>query len=250
MAAKVSDYLLSLRAAQPHGKALVEAARPFVCPDGQNRALLSFSAGKDGIALALFLREHFEEVVPFYFYLVPDLPMDLETLDYYERHLFHRPIVRLPSPELIAWLRGYVWQPPRAAAVLAAANLPEIPAADLIVMVRQSEGLHPDCYVADGSRAGENAARARTIRMTGPLRHARKLWWSIWDWNTDDVLDAIDKAGLALPVVYDWQKSSICGLDFQQMALLKKHRPEDFAKVVEWFPLIETEFWRFERAQR
>ncbi len=243
----MSAYLESLRAAQPHGAALIEAARAKIDPDRQNRCLLAFSAGKDGIGLAVHLLRHFAEVVPYYYYLVPDLPMDLEVLDYYERHLFKRPIIRLPSPALIAWLRNFVWQTPRTATVIHAAQLPDLSGEQLIAMVRAREGLHPDCYVADGSRAGENAKRALTIRLTGPVRHNRKVWWPIWDWTKDDVLDAIEGAGLALPPVYDWQASSICGLDYQQMVLLKRHRPKDFAKVLETFPLLEAEFWRFER---
>jgi hypothetical protein len=57
---------------------------------------------------ALAVREHYEEVVPFYMYLIPGLAFVKESLDYCERHLFHRPVVRVPHA---------MWQHERAGLV-------------------------------------------------------------------------------------------------------------------------------------
>ncbi len=50
------------------------------------RVLLSFSRGKDSIAMWLAMRGHFEKIVPYYFYLVPGL-LDFEkrSLEFYEK---------------------------------------------------------------------------------------------------------------------------------------------------------------------
>jgi hypothetical protein len=87
-----------IRETQPYGQALFGKVKKR----NGDRALLSFSAGKDALAAALALREHYEEVVPFYMYLVPGVTFVEESLDYYERKLFGRPVLRVPHPELSA----------------------------------------------------------------------------------------------------------------------------------------------------
>lgn len=52
----------------------------------QNKSLLAFSCGKDAVAAWLAIREHFDEVVPYYLYLVPALDFVNESIDYYERY--------------------------------------------------------------------------------------------------------------------------------------------------------------------
>jgi hypothetical protein len=42
---------------------------------------------------------------------------------------------------------------------------------------------------------------------------------------------------------------SFDGLDLRFLVPLKKHRPKDYAKVLEWFPLADLEVFRWERSQ-
>lgn len=51
----------------------------------QDKTLLAFSTGKDAIAAWLAIREHFDEVIPYYLYLIPDLEFVEESLAYYEK---------------------------------------------------------------------------------------------------------------------------------------------------------------------
>jgi hypothetical protein len=87
-----------IRETQPYGQALFGKVKKH---NGE-RALLSFSAGKDALAAALALREHYEEVVPFYMYLVPGLPFVEESLDYYEPQAVRPPGAARAAPELSA----------------------------------------------------------------------------------------------------------------------------------------------------
>lgn len=62
-----------------------DAVCKFVRAEHGPTALLAFSRGKDSIAAWLTLRKYFDNVVPLFWYLVPDLEFELESLDYFER---------------------------------------------------------------------------------------------------------------------------------------------------------------------
>ena len=51
----------------------------------QKKTLLAFSCGKDAVAAWLAIRDRFDEVIPYYLYLVPHLEFVDESIDYYER---------------------------------------------------------------------------------------------------------------------------------------------------------------------
>lgn len=74
----------------------------------------SFSRGKDSIACALGIR-HRLNIVPMHFIAVPGLEFVEESLDYYERKLFHRHILRLPHPALYRHLNNGLFQTARDA---------------------------------------------------------------------------------------------------------------------------------------
>jgi len=135
-----------IRETQPYGQALFGKVKKR----NGDRALLSFSAGKDALAAALALREHYEEVVPFYMYLVPGLPFVEESLDYYERKLFGRPVLRVPHPSFLRWTKTHLFSDPVKAAIVDELEIPLLSFTDLEVMVRQEEGLDLDCLVAHG----------------------------------------------------------------------------------------------------
>lgn len=58
--------------------------------------LLSFSGGKDSIAMWLYLREHFE-IIPYFLYWVPGLSFVEESMAYYE-DFFDTEIVKCLTP--------------------------------------------------------------------------------------------------------------------------------------------------------
>lgn len=88
---------------------------------GQTKILLSFSCGKDSVALWLTLREHFE-IIPFYLYRIPGISFVEDSLGYYE-DFFGQEIVRLPHPTFYRMLANHVWQPPQRVGWIEAMNL-------------------------------------------------------------------------------------------------------------------------------
>lgn len=225
-----------------NGRQTIDAVRAM-----QPETLLAFSTGKDAIACWLAIREHFEAVHPYYLYLVPGLEFVEESLDYYER-FFERKIRRLPHPSLHRWLNSYTFQPPERRAIIKQAVLPWHDYADIRTVMVEDLGLQPDMLVADGVRTADSPMRLVAIRRHGPISMAQRRYHPIHDWRKADLVSCFQKAGVRLPVDHRLFGRSFDGIDLRFMLPLKRHRPSDYRRVLEWFPLVELEVFRWERA--
>lgn len=213
----------------------------------QAETLLAFSTGKDAIAAWLAIRDHFDAVHPYYLYLVPGLEFVEESLAYYEQ-FFGQRIVRLPHPSLHRWLNSYTFQPPERCAVINQAGLPMHTYADIRKVMIEDHGLQPDMLVADGVRAADSPMRRIAIKRHGPISHAQGRYHPIWDWRKADLVECFRRTGVRLPVDYALFGRSFDGLDLRFILPLKRHRPADYQRLLDWFPLAELEVYRWERA--
>ena len=213
----------------------------------QSETLLAFSTGKDAIATWLAIRPAFDNVHPYYLYLVPGLEFVDESLDYYER-FFQTKIVRLPHPSLHRWLNSFVFQPPERLNVIKQALLPVHSYKDIRNVMVQDYSLQADMLVADGVRAADSPMRLIAIKRHGPISYTQKRYHPIWDWKKQNLIDCFKKFNVKLPSDYKMFGRSFDGLDLRFLLPLKKHRPRDYAKVLEWFPLADLEVYRWEKS--
>lgn len=227
---------------QPASEAVIQSVRAEYGP----RTLLSFSRGKDAIAAYIAIRDHFEDVIPYHLYLIPGLEFVDESLAYYER-IMGRKIWNLPHPSFYGWLNAYLYQTPANASGIAAAKLPNFDYSLPVQMVCEAEGLpYKTAMVASGVRAADSPMRRIALMTHGAVSRSKHQYYPVWDWNKDRTLTAIADAKIALPVDYDLFNRSFDGLDYRFLAPLKKHRPADFRRILEWFPLAEIAVWRHE----
>jgi hypothetical protein len=239
------EYREKLRAMWPYGPDLYKMVREEMGP----RVLLKFSGGKDAIAVALAIREHFDEIVPLFLYLVPGLSFVDEAMDYYERKLFDgRKILKAPHPAVFEWMYHSTYMCPASAAVAAAANLPVPEYEDINEAVREQEGLPSNCLAATGVRYSVNMTRVQLVRKHGPILYKSGTWMPVWDWNKREVLDCLRHHDIKLSADYAVANKSFDGLHISYIYPIKKHFPEDYKKILEWFPLLDAEIWRHERA--
>jgi hypothetical protein len=230
-------------AEQPGGQEVVRMVREKTGP----KTMLAFSTGKDCIAAHLAIRDHFDEVIPFYLYLVPGLEFVDEALDYYERTLFGgRRIVRMPHPSLYRWINGNVYQSPERVPVIEAARLPEFDYKNVHDLIRDQFNLK-GAMVATGVRAADSPMRRMSIMRHGPISKAKGEYFPVWDWRKADLLEAFERHDIKLTRDYEVWGRSFDGLDARFLIPMKKHFPADFKKVLEWFPLAEADIFRAER---
>lgn len=214
------------------------------------KAILAFSSGKDAVAMAIAMKPHFDEIIPFCCYYVPGLKIMDEALAYYEDKLFGREIIRAPHPVFIEWLSGFRYQTPEGAKQIARSGLPaSLSFRDIVRDVAEQNGIDEKAPYAIGARAGEFFTRGVMCAKSGGIQASKGQWWPIWHMTRAEVLETIEDAGLALSREYDLFHSSFCGLDYGFMSQIKKHEPEDWETVKRWFPLIDAEIWRFDRQQ-
>lgn len=231
--------------AHPSGEEVIRLMRAEQGP----RAMLAFSRGKDALGAWLAMRPHFEDVAPFHLTLVPGLSFVEESLDYFER-AFGRRIIRLPHPSLYRVLNNLTFQSPATASVVAAAGLPNFDYPDIYRLVREIEGLPEGVFAATGVRAVDSPMRMLAMRTHGPISRGREQYYPVWDWNKARLIGEIEKGGIGLPLDYDLFGRTFDGLDLRFLYPLKHKRPEDYRRILEWFPLAEAEVWRYERMGR
>ena len=215
---------------------------------GEGRpVLLAFSCGKDSIAAWLALEDSGVTVVPYYMYYVPSLRFIEEALDRFEQHFGQR-VARYPHPSLYRWLNAATFQAPERLAIIEAARLPEPSHEQMVQLVREDLGLAANTWVADGVRAADSIVRRLSIQKHGPAKDRSRKVSVIWDWRKAAVMDRIAVAGIDLPPDYAWFGRSFDGIDARFMGPLRENAPEDYARVLEWFPLAELDLIRQELA--
>lgn len=208
-------------------------------------SLLAFSRGKDSIASYLAMRDHLD-VVPVHYTLVPGLSFVDESLDYFERKLFKRRIIRMLHPSFYRWTSEMLYQPLHNAEVISAAGLETPDYTEIGKWVRQQEKVDARALAAVGVRAADNPHRRRSATRHGVFRVGNQTWWPVCWWNKADVISSIQKAGIQLPVDYEMFGRSFDGLDARFMIPLRRHRPKDYEQVCKWFPLVGAEIKRYE----
>jgi 3'-phosphoadenosine 5'-phosphosulfate sulfotransferase (PAPS reductase)/FAD synthetase len=219
---------------------------------GHKTVLMAFSGGKDALAAYLHIRTRFERVVPFYMYGVPDLEFIEESLRYYERNLTDEPIIRLPHPSLYEMLGRLLWQPPERVPVLEAADLLELKYTHRFLreLVCEEARVPDNCFIATGVRADDSPMRRLSVVTYGPINRNERTFMPIWDWRKAVVMSAVNEAGLRLPVDYEMFGRTFDGFNADYLIPIRDRFPRDYQRILEWFPLADTDIFRKEHFSR
>jgi hypothetical protein len=230
------------------GQDLLDLAREW----RGNNVLLSFSRGKDSVATWLYLRENGFEILPYTLYVVPGLGYQERALKYYE-DFFGQHIMRLPHPHFYYLLNNGVWMPPTDWATIKAFDLPSsdtLSFATVDNLVANDAGwTDPMPWCAMGMRRADNLMRMTLIDQCGVMgSRARRFFYPIWDWKIDDVCEIIDRYDAAIAVDYElfgWRGTTET-MSYRRLKRVRDHYPEDWEKMLEWFPLLDSQMFRYE----
>lgn len=215
--------------------------------------LVAFSGGKDAIAAELALQDAGIETVLAHLYYIPGREPG-RTLDFVEQGLtdleqaLGKPIHRYPHPSFYRWLNNFVFQPPERCEVIEAAQLPIPDYQVMWELIRADLKLPADTWVADGVRAADSIVRRASFARHGVMKAGSRKVSPVADWLKAEVLDRIAAAGIQLPVDYQFFGRSFDGIDHRFLKPISEHFPDDFARILDWFPLADLELFRAERA--
>jgi 3'-phosphoadenosine 5'-phosphosulfate sulfotransferase (PAPS reductase)/FAD synthetase len=211
--------------------------------------LVAFSGGKDAIAAALALRDVGVPIHLAHLYLIPGREPG-RPLAFVEQGLrdleqsLGLPIHRYPHPSLYRWLNQFVFQPPERIATIRAAAFPTPTYEEVWSGVRRDLGLDHDTWIADGVRAADSIVRRASFVKHGVMKVNNRKVSPIHDWLQREVYDRIEAERIELPVDYELFKRSFDGIDHRFLAPVAERFPDDFARILDWFPLAELELIR------
>lgn len=219
------------------------------------KLLLSFSRGKDSITAWLAMLESGikrENIIPVYYYRIPGLQFTYDSLDYFEQK-FQTKIIRMPHPSLFRMWNECIFQPPNRTGIIDASRMPQPSYQEIEQLLREDMHLPETTYVATGVRASDSIQRRTFIKKSGPITHGKKRVAIVWDWTKGECYDYIASHGVELPVDYELfagkQRRSgrtFDGLAAQFLGPLRDNMPEDYARILEWFPLADIDLYRNE----
>lgn len=219
-----------------------EQARQELAATGRP-VILGMSRGKDALATWCALADHDITVIPVHLDLIPGLQFVDDDIARLEDHFGQR-IHRLPHPGFYRWLTNLVYQPPERCAVIEAANLNAYDYAELWEAFRADQNLDPDTWIAIGTRSADSIHRRMSWQKHGPWRPKTREVWAIGDWKIADVRACLAAHNVQLGVDYAWFKRSFDGIDYRFLEPLRRHAPDDYQRVLDWFPLADLAIWR------
>lgn len=213
-----------------------------------DKCLLAFSCGKDSIGAWLALRQEGMSVTPFYMYLIPELEFVESSLQYYES-FFGQKILRLPHPSLYRMINNMVFTPPERCRIIEASSFPQFDYQDLMRGLREWLDIDDDTMTATGVRCADSINRRRHFVKHGSVNWSRKTFYPVWDLRIDGLLGLMRHYKVKVPIDYKIFGRSFDGIDYRFLAPIKQHFPNDFARILEYFPLAELELKRAEYAK-
>lgn len=211
-------------------------------------AILAFSTGKDSLAAWLQMRRYFKRIVPYYCYFVPGLAFVEDSLKYYE-DFFGCHIYRLPHRSFFRFLRYAVNQPPYRVPVIENAGVADEETYNdetIGQIIRTCAKLPEGAYAGTGVRMADSPYRRIAIQTHGAINHNAKRFFPVYDWKKEDMLQAFDEAGVKLPVDYKIFGRTWDGLDYRFIKPLSEAFPDDYAKVIDWYPFSDLDIARRE----
>lgn len=208
-------------------------------------AILAFSCGKDSIASWLQMRRYFKRIIPYYCYSVPGLEFVERSLRYYE-DFFETRIYRLPHRTLWAWIGEGLFQPPERISLIEETEIPVFDDAILGEVIRQAGNLPAGAYTGVGVRMADSPMRRVAVKRWGAINHNGKMFYPVYDWKKADMLRELEAAKVKLPVDYKLFGRTFDGLDYRFLKPIKEHFPDDYQRILDWFPLADLETYRRE----
>ena len=194
-----------------------------------DRVLVGFSGGKDSVATLDVCVRHFKHVEIYFQYVVKSLEFQESIIRYYEDK-YGVKVHRVPHFMLSELLRYGSFRQPDF-------DVPIVSVKQTYDFLRSESGIW---WIACGERIDDSVWRRAMIKQSGSIDEKRGRFYPLADWSKRDVLSYIRQRRLRVGL-----ESSKLGFSFRSlmpsdMFKIKHNFPADYARIREWFPLIDA----------
>lgn len=162
-------------------------------------------------------------------YSVPGLSFQEANLRWYEAR-YGIEIERIPHFMISEWMRYGLFRKGDY-------TVPVVKPLDVYQYLRLSSDMW---WIAAGERIADSIVRRAMIKNSGSIDDKRGRIYPVAHWNKAEVMRYIQHHKLKLSPESAVLGHSFRSLEPSEMALLKKHYPEDYEKVAEWYPFVEA----------
>ena len=198
--------------------------------------IVGFSGGKDSIVTLDLCMRYFENVTPFFLYMVPGLEFQERTLRWYEKR-YGTEIIRLPHFEVSNFMRYGTFR-------AFDPSVPIISVTDTYGYLRVKTG---STWIAAGERINDSIIRRAMIKNSGSIDRSRGRFYPVAYWTKRQILDYIKHHKLKLPNDSKGLGFSFRSLDGRELSFVKEHYPEDFQKIEAMYPYCGAAIERWRR---
>lgn len=197
--------------------------------------LVSFSGGKDSIVTLDLCMKYFDNVIPFFMYLVPNLSFQEKTLQWYEKK-YNTKIIRLPHFEVSNFMRYGTFR--EFDLDVKITNI-----TDIYGYVRQKTGYY---WIAAGERINDSIIRRAMIKNSGTIDKKRGRFYPIAYWTKQEIQQYIKTKRLYLSPEQKKIGFSFRSLTGQELSIIKKMYPDDYKKILRMYPFSGAAVKRYE----
>lgn len=197
---------------------------------------VAYSDGKDArVVLDLAMKAGFKRVEAYYMYLVPELDVIKKGLAEAEARYPGLRVHWLPSMSSWNAVRHGIYRDP----ISDVSGFPEFDLRDIYNIVMNDLG----CSLVMTGEKASDSMRRRLLMKRG-MNSWHEVMWPIKDWNTHDVVAYLTMRKIPVPEQIGAGATSGVTLTTRSLLHLHKHYPEDFKRVLEYYPYAEAAIWR------
>lgn len=201
--------------------------------------LVSFSMGKDSIAVMDMCFKYFKNVQPFFMYMVPGLKFQEEALSKYEHH-YKKKIIRVPHFETADFYRFGSFRDPDY-------SVPRVKIKSIYDYLRSKTGI---CWIAGGEKINDSIVRRAMLKHSGSIDEQRLRFYPVMYWTDKDVKQYIKMHGLLYPKFNRELGFSFHSLAGKELSAIKRIYPQDYQRILKFFPEAEAGVLQYEAYKR
>ncbi len=201
-----------------------------------DRVLVGVSGGKDSAVTLELCSRYFKHVEGFFMYIVPGLSFQEKILRYYERK-YNIKIHRMPHFMVSDFYRYGVFR----------LEDYSVKTVSTLEAYNYARDVAKTWWIAGGERISDSIIRRAMIKSSGSIDASRGRFFPIAHWNKQDVMDYIRLKKLKVG-----EESARLGFSFRslmpnEIMMIKKEYPSDYAIIERYYPLIGTTIAHYEQ---